>query len=71
MASGVRTVTKEKLALSKAPAAELASAALEASADAGLEPGAAAFVIVAVPAHDIADAEDTARQAFVDVRTSA
>lgn len=54
------TVPVEKLKLSKAPAAEIAAAAMAAQRDAGLDQ--ADFVIVAVPAgssdeaHDVVDA---------------
>lgn len=43
-------VPQERLRLSPAPAAELAAAAMEARADAGLEAQQGDFVVVAVPA---------------------
>lgn len=62
--TGVRTLPREKLLLAKAPNAELAGAALEATAAAELEPGAAALIVVAVPPRLVAEAEELILEAL-------
>lgn len=57
-------VTRERMLLSKSAPAELAGAALEASAAAGLEAGRAAFLVVAVPGNLVAEAEELVNRAL-------
>lgn len=59
MPAGVRIVTRPKLALSADPSGELAAAALQATEAAGIPPGQADVLVVAIDA-GLAD-DDLAR----------
>lgn len=65
MTAAARFVSASTLALSRAPAAELAGAALDAQAAAGIAEQGAEFIIVAIPAgsDNIAAAAEAAEAA--------
>lgn len=64
---GTARVNVERLLVSKAPAAELAATALEASDNAGLERGTADLIVVAVDRGRGEELEPILRQAAAEL----